>query len=219
VELCKNFNHPYLSQSPGEFWRRWHMSLSTWFRDYVYIPLGGSRAGQGKMIFNLVLTFFLSGLWHGASWNFIIWGTYHGILVALWPLLAKRVPLLADNGGAFGTVLRVGLTFVLMHIGWLLFREHSVAMLTQSLALNPFDAPASDWRMGAALAIEAVLYGLPLMVVLPLLQKFGALIPVEDERLKTWSWTLLQGAAAAVCIYGVAAYRCSVGSDFIYFQF
>ena len=219
IELCQNFNHPYLAQSPGAFWRRWHMSLSTWFRDYVYIPLGGSRAGQGKMIFNLVLTFFLSGLWHGASWNFIIWGTYHGILVALWPLLAKRVPLLADKGGWFGTVLRVGLTFVLMHIGWLMFREHSVAMLMNSLALNPFDAPASEWRMGAALAIEALLYGLPLMVVLPLLQKFGVLISVEDERLKTWGWTLLQGAAAAACIYGIAAYRCSVGSDFIYFQF
>lgn len=219
VELCKNFNHPYLSQSPGEFWRRWHMSLSTWFRDYVYIPLGGSRAGQGKMIFNLVLTFFLSGLWHGASWNFIIWGTYHGVLVALWPLLAKRVPLLADKGGWFGTVLRVGITFVLMHIGWLMFREHSVAMLMHSLALNPFDAPASEWRMGAALGIEALLYGLPLMVLLPLLQKWGALISVEDERLKTWGWTLLQGAAAAACVYGIAAYRCSVGSDFIYFQF
>lgn len=83
------------------------MSLSTWFRDYVYIPLGGSRHGEGKMMRNLVVTFFLSGLWHGASWNYIIWGFYHGVLVAFWPQLAKRVPIFADKGGALGTIFRV----------------------------------------------------------------------------------------------------------------
>lgn len=219
IELCANFNHPYLSQSPGEFWRRWHMSLSTWFRDYVYIPLGGSRHGEGKMMRNLVVTFFLSGLWHGASWNYVIWGFYHGVLVAFWPQLAKRVPIFADKGGALGTIFRVVLTYVLMHLGWLMFREHSVAMLMSDLALNPFTAPAAEWRMGGALAIEALQYGLPLILFLPLLQRWNLLIKAGDERLQSWRWTLGQAAAAAICLYGIVSLRCEVGSDFIYFQF
>jgi len=219
IELCKNFNHPYLAQNPGEFWRRWHMSLSTWFRDYVYIPLGGSRSGEWKMARNLVITFFLSGLWHGASWNYVLWGTYHGVLVALWPMLAARVPLLKDKAGALGVVIRVAITFLLMHVGWLMFREHSLAMLWHDITLSPFVADATEWRMGAALGIEALLYGVPLLIVAPVLQRLGVLVPAEDERLTTWRWTALQGLAAAACIYGIASLRCDVGSDFIYFQF
>ena len=99
IELRENFNHPYLAQSPPEFWRRWHMSLSNWFRDYVYIPLGGSRAGPEQTARNLIITFFLSGLWHGASWNFVLWGLFHGVLVAGWPALSMRFPLLDRGGG------------------------------------------------------------------------------------------------------------------------
>lgn len=219
IELCRNFDHPYLSQSPGEFWRRWHMSLSTWFRDYVYIPLGGSRLGQSATIRNLIITFFLSGLWHGAAWNYIIWGTYHGVLVAFWPLLSARIGILGSAGGIIGKVLRIAITLVLMLTGWLIFREHSLAMLGHHLSLNPLNVPATEWRMGIALALEAIGYGLPLLVILPLLQRFGALIPADDQRLLQWRWTLLQGAAAVACVYGIASLRCDVGSDFIYFQF
>jgi len=127
-------------------------------------------------------------------------GTYHGILVALWPLLAKRVPLLADQGGWFGTVLRVGVTFVLMHIGWLMFREHSVAMLMHSLALNPFDAPASRVAHGRGAGYRGPVRRLAFDGAAAAVAKWGALISVDDERFKTWSWTLLQGAAAAACI-------------------
>ena len=219
IELCKNFDHPYLAQSPGEFWRRWHISLSTWFRDYVYIPLGGSRHGSSATIRNLIITFFLSGLWHGAAWNYVIWGTYHGVLVALWPLLAARVPVLNDKGAAFGTVLRVVITLVLMLTGWLIFREHSLAMLGHHLTLSPFTASASEWRMGVAMGLEALIYGLPLLLFLPVLERLGALISATNDRLAEWRWTLLQAAAAAACIYGIASLRCDVGSDFIYFQF
>ena len=219
IELCRNFDHPYLAQSPGEFWRRWHISLSTWFRDYVYIPLGGSRAGTPRMVRNLIITFFLSGLWHGAAWNYVIWGTYHGVLVALWPFLTARAPLLGNKGGAAGTVLRVTITFALMHIGWLMFREHSLAMLAHDLALNPFAASAAEWRIGAALGIEALLYGLPLFVILPLLHRLNALLDADDHRLTEWRWTLLQTGAVTACLLGIVSLRCAVGSDFIYFQF
>ncbi|MFZ4766248.1 MAG: MBOAT family O-acyltransferase, partial [Roseimicrobium sp.] len=91
-ELRQNFNHPWLAQSPGDFWRRWHMSLSEWFRDYVFIPLGGSRGSEGRIACHLMLTFLLSGLWHGASWNFILWGAWWGALLVLWRVLDRCLP-------------------------------------------------------------------------------------------------------------------------------
>ena len=80
-ELLENFNYPYISQSITEFWRRWHISLGTWFRDYVYIPLGGNRKGKCRTYFNVFVVWFLTGLWHGASFNFILWGLYFGIIL------------------------------------------------------------------------------------------------------------------------------------------
>lgn len=117
----ENFNYPYISRSIKEFWRRWHMSLSAWFRDYVYIPLGGNRASISRQYFNLILVFFLCGLWHGASWNYVIWGMFHGFF-----LVAERVipnftlPKFLQNFYAI---------FVVM-IGWVFFRS---ADLTSSL--------------------------------------------------------------------------------------
>ena len=138
---------------------------------------------------NLFITFFLSGLWHGASWNYIIWGSYHGLLVAVWPALSKRLPLLADKGGVLGQIFRTAFTFALMLLGWLLFREHSVAMLASDLLLNPWAAPASEWRMGIALGLEALQYSLPLVLALPWLQKAGCL---TIDTARPWRTTLLQ---------------------------
>ena len=218
-ELLKNFNHPYLAQSPGEFWRRWHITLSTWFRDYVFIPLGGSRNGAAATVRNVLITFFLSGLWHGASWNFVLWGVFHGALVAGWPRLARVAPWFERGGGPLGAVARVALTFVLMHIGWLLFRETNIAAIGRAFQLNPFDAPVAHWRMGMGLAVEAWLYALPLMVVLPVLGALRLLPAVDDPRLLTWRWTVAQGVALATCLFGILVLRSEVGSDFIYFAF
>ena len=82
-DFIENFNYPYISKSITEFWRRWHISLGTWFRDYVYIPLGGSRVGKGRMFFNIFLVWMLTGFWHGASWNFIVWGLYFAVLLVI----------------------------------------------------------------------------------------------------------------------------------------
>ncbi|CAF5090650.1 unnamed protein product, partial [Rotaria sp. Silwood1] len=81
IRFLENFNYPYISRSIREFWRRWHISLSNWFRDYLYIPLGGNRASERRVCLNLLIVFLLCGLWHGASWNFIIWGLFHGIFL------------------------------------------------------------------------------------------------------------------------------------------
>lgn len=118
-----NFNHPYHSRSLREFWNRWHISLSTWFRDYVYIPLGGSRKGKPYAYLFMCITMVVSGLWHGAAWTFIIWGALHALYISLerlsnWPRLLKRLP-----GGGFLALL---LTNVLVLIGWVFFRADSV---------------------------------------------------------------------------------------------
>ena len=116
-DIGKNFDHPYLSQSVGEFWRRWHISLSSWLRDYVYIPLGGSRVAVPRIYLNLMLTFLVSGIWHGSTWNFVIWGLLHGIFQCIGrttkPLWEKlKIP-------AF---LRIAVTFCLVSFAWIFFR-------------------------------------------------------------------------------------------------
>jgi D-alanyl-lipoteichoic acid acyltransferase DltB (MBOAT superfamily) len=219
IELCQNFNHPYLAQSPSDFWRRWHMSLSKWFRDYVYIPIGGSRTTPVKLARNLMIVFLLSGLWHGAGWNFVLWGLFHGILLAAWPYLAKALPIFGKAGGWPGVVFRVLFTFVIMHFARLLFREHSLAMIVHDLCLNPWAAPVLDWRVGLSLAVEALGYGVPLTVLFPLVEWLGGIPEADDPRLNTWRWTLFQAAGAAIIVVGIVTLRSDQGSDFIYFQF
>src|SRR5262249_44141276 len=124
--LAKNFNLPYIASNVSDFWRRWHISLSTWLRDYLFIPLGGSRGGRMQTYRNLLITMTLGGLWHGASWTFVVWGLLHGLF-----LIVHR--LFADFAGARpmlrkvlesppGTVLRVAFTFVCVCLAWVFFR-------------------------------------------------------------------------------------------------
>lgn len=123
--FLENFNYPYISQSIQEFWRRWHISLSSWFRDYLYIPLGGNRAGTWRTYFNLLLVFFLCGLWHGASWTFVIWGLYHGLFLVVERLgliqLLKTIPVF----------FRHVYTMLVVMVGWVFFRAET---LDQALA-------------------------------------------------------------------------------------
>ncbi|MFA5938532.1 MAG: MBOAT family protein [Sinimarinibacterium sp.] len=119
--FTENFNQPYISQSITEFWRRWHMSLSSWLRDYLYVPLGGNRHGTFKTYRNLFLTMLLGGLWHGANWTFAIWGAWHGALLAL-----ERVSATAGAGARFSPA-RWATTFLLVMLGWVMFRAPDVA--------------------------------------------------------------------------------------------
>lgn len=123
----ENFNYPYISASITEFWRRWHISLSSWFRDYVYIPLGGNRCSRGRHIFNLLLVWFLTGLWHGANWTFLLWGLYYGLL-----LLLEKYPLRHAAPKVPSAVRRV-ITLILVILGWVLFRSDTAALAGQYL--------------------------------------------------------------------------------------
>jgi len=117
----ENFNYPYISQSIREFWRRWHISLSSWFRDYLYIPLGGNRLGHARTYFNLILVFFLCGLWHGADWKFVIWGLFHGLFLVI-ERLGLGVLL-----NRMWRPLRHAYAILVVVVGWILFRSETVS--------------------------------------------------------------------------------------------
>ncbi|MBF0442365.1 MAG: MBOAT family protein, partial [Oligoflexales bacterium] len=118
--LCMNFNYPYISRSFAEFWRRWHMSLSSWLRDYLYIPLGGNKKGKARVYLNLMIVMFLGGLWHGAAWSYAIWGAFHGIALAIERLFVSDP--LKESSNRVISVLRMLLVFVFVSFAWLLFR-------------------------------------------------------------------------------------------------
>src|SRR5262249_35882888 len=136
----ENFRWPYVATSVQDFWRRWHISLSTWFRDYLYIPLGGNRVAPGRRYRNLVIVFFLCGLWHGASWNFVVWGLWHGVFLVVERVFATSSP--KQNAGAMAWTFwpRVYTLLVVM-IGWVFFRAETlsgaVAFLTAMTGLAP----------------------------------------------------------------------------------
>lgn len=129
VELIWNFDQPYLAANVSDFWRRWHISLSTWFRDYLYKPLGGSKRGNARVLFNLAATMFLSGLWHGAAWNFVIWGLFHGVLLLLHHQVRGLGPVLAwrERAPRAHAFALWAYTLHAVIFGWLLFRVESFA--------------------------------------------------------------------------------------------
>ncbi|MFU0831516.1 MAG: Mboat family protein [Oscillospiraceae bacterium] len=118
-DIMENFNYPYVSKTMTEFWRRWHISLSTWFRDYLYIPLGGNRTGN--VYINLLIVFAVTGLWHGAAWNFVVWGLFHGVFILADHFMKnKHIEIKLPN------VVKVFITFFIVNIGWVLFRAPSL---------------------------------------------------------------------------------------------
>ena len=158
IRLMRNFAYPYFSQSIGEFWRRWHISLSTWFRDYVYIPLGGNRVSAARRNVNLMLTFLLSGLWHGAAWTFVAWGGVHGAALAGQKLAGKtnKATELRDKSDLPGgpnlfprpmVALRIWLTFSIVCCGWVFFRAETIGD-----ALGIFYRVATDAFVGSGLS-------------------------------------------------------------------
>lgn len=146
IRLMKNFDRPYSAKSVKEFWSRWHISLSGWFRDYLYIPLGGSRVGKCRHLFNIFIVFLLSGLWHGAEWTFVLWGAIHALYRIVGELTAKpRGVLLSRLGYTEGSsavvFVRRSLTFILVAFAWIFFRANSIADLGSLLG-----ALFTEWR-------------------------------------------------------------------------
>jgi D-alanyl-lipoteichoic acid acyltransferase DltB (MBOAT superfamily) len=213
IRLSHNFDSPYLSASPSEFWRRWHMSLSSWFRDYVYIPLGGSRAGRWGNVATLLGTFLLVGLWHGAAWNFILWGGYHGLLIQGHRSLASRVSLhrhIARYGG-------IAVTFVLIHVGWFLFRADDLSIVWDAITAQADGRAVGGGDVTAFLFFQVVVYAVLLSA--PVLR--GWLTPTGTSSVKLYRLypAVLNTGAATAMFFGILTLRSQVSIDFIYFQF
>jgi D-alanyl-lipoteichoic acid acyltransferase DltB (MBOAT superfamily) len=131
-----NFNKPYFAVSPADFWRRWHISLSTWLRDYLYIPLGGNRKGNSRTYVNLITVMFLGGLWHGASWNFVIWGLMHGVYLAVQKLTTNKFPVLKNSKflkTRTGKIISILITQYFIFMTWLAFRVEDLDALSYVL--------------------------------------------------------------------------------------
>ncbi len=219
-EYKLNFDHPYLSSSFQEFWTRWHISLSNWFRDYVYIPMGGNRGSAQRTFRNLWITMILSGLWHGAAWTFLAWGAAHALLLSVeklteWPDRIKQWP--------GGSLLATMIVFLLTLVTWILFRAENLAQAAQIIStmfhLNPFASSPTLITIPGQVWFVALLAGAGHLRsrYQPLLNHLASQrIPTatRQNNLITWGRVVMTGVLIFACIL-----LRGPGSSFIYFQF
>ena len=223
INLMKNFNLPYFSRDISEFWRRWHISLNKWFIDYVYIPLGGSRVSKLISIRNILIVFLLSGLWHGANWTFVAWGTYNGILIALLILLGKnkkRENIISPNKfiPSLKEIGEITLTFILVVFGWILFRAESISM-AYDYVVNMFNSSifAIPNFRDTEIGLIKLTYTIGFIIILQIIdwiqrkQDFGLEISNIKYRPIRWSIYLF-----IILIFTIFA---GGQETFIYFQF
>jgi alginate O-acetyltransferase complex protein AlgI len=207
--FAKNFDAPYRSQSITEFWRRWHISLSTWLRDYLYMPLGGNRKGQMRTYVNLFIVMLLGGLWHGAAWNFVIWGALHGALLAFERLGGKT-----SLYGALPAPVRVAVTFTIVLITWVFFRAPDVPQAVRYLGdMFALGDPQEGAGVLAGIVYQPYYLGMFLLA--------GAIVWTAPQ---TWHWTrtlTLPKAAAvlALLVLSVVVLTTQAFNPFIYFIF
>ena len=208
VKLPSNFQRPYAATSIVEFWKRWHITLSRWLRDYLYIPLGGSRLGFARRSFNLLVTMALGGLWHGANWTFVLWGVAHGLGLAFVHTLRRIFPAVSR----VPRWLAILVTFHFVAALWILFRSPDVGTALR-VAQGPFLAPAADW---AAFAAENA-FAMGLLAVFLVLHRWDDHQSVE-AAVKRLPFPVL---APLLALGWVLAITVSHGSSakFIYFDF
>ena len=221
IKLMRNFDVPYFSRDIAEFWRRWHISLTTWFRDYVYIPLGGSRCSKGKIVRNTFVIFLVSGLWHGANWTFIAWGAYHALLFLPLILLGKNrryrdvvaQDRLLPSWKECGQML---LVFILVTVGWIVFRADDITQawtwIRTICSRSLFSVPAS---LTSRTFVPIAVY-LPMLVIIEWFQRGQehALKPFPGKRMATTLFYF----AVFVAVFA-AAVSAQGDRAFIYFQF
>ena len=217
--LPENFDYPYIAKSASEFWRRWHKTLSFWFRDYVYIPLGGNRCSRGRQVFNLLVVWMLTGLWHGSAWNFVLWGLYYALLLMgekfLWGRALERLP----------AALRHVYALVLITVGWVLFRSASLGQVGEMVSAMFGAAPGGFWSGEAVYYLKQFRW--ELLIAIP------AALPVKNWLRDRLSARREQGSRTAsvalalgpkVLAFGLLGWSCvrllsSTFRSFLYFQF
>lgn len=229
IELTKNFERPYFSRSIREFWRRWHITLCSWFKDYLYIPLGGNRCSKIKNYRNIMIVFIVSGLWHGAALNFIVWGTLHGayqvIEKVMEPLSKKVIKKFKINTEAFGyKFYQVIRTFILVDFAWIFFKANSLSaafkLINNMFYFNPwvlrdgsiYNLGLTDKEFGISIL------GIVVILVVNLLQRKNNLYWWLQSKNMAARWSVYLAAALIIIIFGVYGPEYNP-QQFIYFQF
>lgn len=212
-DIMINFNLPYFSSNPADFWNRWHISLSSWLRDYLYIPLGGNRKGNLITYRNLGFTMLLGGLWHGASWTFIAWGAYHGFLLIIHRLFNERVSLRFNFKSLLvlrmWSLIKILFFFHLVCLGWLLFRAESLNQVYEMCRALFF-----NFNFFAGIGLKALLSTIWLLLVIEYFS-FKRNNPNALLRFSVW----VRALAYVIIYYSLIIYGARDGQEFIYFQF
>lgn len=227
-----NFNLPYLAKNISEFWHRWHISLSTWLRDYLFIPLGGSRGSKWNVYRNLLITMSLGGLWHGASTHFLIWGVYHGLALALHKIFKDTRVAMAAKGQSWlsqaidskvGTVLSMLLTFHVVCLGWVLFRADTVPVALDILKKLFFLDALPAGVPAYAMTLPAINYPLiypAIFLLLPVLAIGHIAMGYIDKT--DWvarSPRLVKAVWCFALMFAIIVFSPDKSPRFIYFQF
>jgi D-alanyl-lipoteichoic acid acyltransferase DltB (MBOAT superfamily) len=246
IRIPVNFNSPYQSLSIIEFWRRWHMTLSRFLRDYLYIPLGGNRQGNPRQYLNLMLTMLLGGIWHGAGWTFLVWGGLHGLYLVinnLWRQLRSKLGFQPGSAGWLGRQASWAITFLCVTAAWVIFRSNNfataAAILKAMFGFNGLLPPESVYYTGLVdKVLSRVIFGLEgwariviymgMVKFLPntqqLMRRFEPVLgePIEEPG-RFWAWLRwnpsLVWAALIALFMLLAVLSISRTSEFIYFQF
>ena len=205
--LMENFRRPYFACTVGEFWHRWHISLSTWFKDYVYIPLGGNRVGRMRNYFNLFVTFVVSGIWHGANWTFFCWGSLHGVLLCI----EKALGFSKRRFSGMEKFLHWAVTFVLVCFAWIMFRAKNLSD-AMAIATGIFTNPGVPY-LDYATFIAA---GMAMIVLLA--KEFADEYQWKTHIAESDSW-LVRHVSLVVMISYIILFGVLGGDQFIYFQF
>lgn len=209
--ISKNFDYPYTSSSISEFWRRWHISLGSWFRDYIYIPLGGSREGDSKTIRNLLIVWLLTGIWHGANWTFLIWGIYYGLLLVLEKFVLRDLVKIMPKA------LKHFFTILLVVIGWVFFFSDSlsnaICYLGSMFGFGKGFFDSTTWYyLGSSWLILIV----AIIAALPYASNFSSNLYKRKDNLSTIASVIFFGVLLLLCIANLMN---DTYSSFLYFQF
>ena len=214
--LPENFNYPYIARSANDFWRRWHITLSRWFRDYVYIPLGGNRCARNRQVLNLLAVWLLTGLWHGSAWNFVLWGLYYAVVLMgekfLWGAGLERLP----------KAVRHGYALVVITVGWVLFRSASLEQVGHMLTAMAGFAPGGAWSGETAYYLLQFRWELLLAIpaAMPLRDWLRRRLEEREDRLSALALDVGPRVLAfALLGFSVMRLLSSSFRSFLYFQF
>lgn len=211
IELSINFNRPYFAYTLSDFWRRWHISLTTWFRDYIYFPLGGNRCGKARWICNTIIVFVISGLWHGAAYNFIIWGAIHGVCMVIEKLIyGDKIKMITDKL-SLTNLLRLMVTFTIVNFAWIFFRVNNLDDVV-TIFVKIFTEPGIPFIDGNTVSMAVV------AMILVFIYDFVKEQNLDIHLLSSKRRVIRYLTTVSLIIY-VLAFGVLNGGSFIYFQF